>query len=269
MHRETKMTAGESGGYSIGDLIRMAASKIASLFSRTEEIEREEQAQELDDFNVGDELRRRQGRSRSSSLDAAALRGALETLQGRLEDATTAWESTQAEADRVKRDIANLTAGIQAITDNFAQQYAQDTASIMADRLASASAEWDAISKEAQDLRVTVLELQEQVRAIEARIEEKRAGLGLEAKAFWDPQDDEDRGRLLAYIEDLDQRIGAALVDADPDEMAALRAEVADLYDGLSDDTRYRVEELLVRIDTGLDSARDSSKRAGAHALYR
>jgi hypothetical protein len=183
--QEHKMNTGGDVGYTIGELIAMAARKIASLFRRTEEIEREEEEQARDDeLSDADAIAARNPHPRRAlSIDAAALKGALETLQDRLSEVTTTWENTIVEAERVKRDVDNLTAGIAAITENFAQGYTGDTAELMAARLAERASEWDAINGQAMELRGQVLELQEQVRVIEEQIGTKCHELGIEVKA--------------------------------------------------------------------------------------
>lgn len=65
-------------------------------------------------------------------------------------------------------------------------------------------------------------------------------------KAFYDPQDDEDRERLTGQIDDIEEEIREG---DDPDRLAELRAQLADLNDGLTDDTRFRVQDLMRRID--------------------
>jgi chromosome segregation ATPase len=96
-----------------------------------------------------------------------------------------------------------------------------------------------------------------------------------EQKAFWDPEDDEDRAMLGERIDALAARV-LEVEQADdptydmPEEIDELRAELSDLLNGLTDDTRFRVQSLIDRLDaaTGTKSARPPNA-GGAHHLYR
>jgi len=302
-------------GYSIGELISAAISKIGSLFSRTDDV------QEQEDQAPAPPVAR-------SNITSSALKAALQNLQGQLDDASSLWERTQAEADDLKATMEDMTAGIRAITATLGQQYAQNTAEALANNLAARAEQWDQLNAQAKDLRVQVLELQAQVQAVEQQIEGKARRLGMEhkaeaeteqldvideqlqqpealddeelqallyelsgmmteltgeeraraaelfrivkanmrmrksAKAFWDPTDDEDAAAIKEKIDALATSVDRAIEDNDEEEQAELLAELRDLDDGLTDDTRFRVQALIERLGGTQKSA------AGAHALY-
>lgn len=62
-------------------------------------------------------------------------------------------------------------------------------------------------------------------------------------KAFYDPQDDQDRAMLTERLDEIEADIRNG--DADEDELAELR----DMNDNLTDDTRYRVQDLMRRME--------------------
>ncbi len=85
---------------------------------------------------------------------------------------------------------------------------------------------------------------------------------GKSAKAFYDPEGDEDRAALVERIDALATSVDRAIEDNDEDEQAELLAQLRDLNDGLTDDTRFRVQALIERLGGGEKSA------PGAHLLY-
>jgi chromosome segregation ATPase len=243
---------GFTGGIGLDEILDWIAAKITSLFSRTEEIEQADTP-----ANDGTPVR-------AVATNAVALRGALATLQDHLERVTEEWQRVEAEAAKAKQDIDDMTGGIRALTDNFATQYAASSAQALTNRLDARAQQWDELNARATELNRVVIQLQDQVQAVEDQIKGHEDDL-LEAKAFWDPQDDEDVAALKERIDSLAARVEQSIADNDEDEQAELRAELNDLDDGLTDDTRFRVQALLERL--GDDKSAKSA--GGAHALYR
>lgn len=260
MTDETKMVGSTSGP--IESLFDWVREKLGALFSRADAIEQQDDEPAYADGFQPDPTYRVQ----RPSLEAAAIRGALETLEGKLDDLTTQWENTQAEADRLKREIDDLTAGIRAVTSSINQTgYAASTAEAMGNSLAARTEEWDAVAAQAKELRAQVLELQAQVQAIEAQVKGTEDAIA-ERKAFYDPVDDEDIARLKEHMDDIERRLERALARGDEDELDDLRYELNDLIGGLTDDNRYRAEALLARLEAGKSAPEAASP--GAHSIY-
>jgi len=253
---ESKMIGSYNGVGTVNAVLSWIGDKITGLFSRADDVEAEAERQA--ESPTGTALT--PGSSTRPSLNAVALRGALTTLQDHLERVTSEWERVQSDADALKPKIEDIAAGIRAITENMDTQYADNTAVALTNRLSVYSEQWDALVAQAAQLRTVVLEIQSQVQAVEAQVEGKAEELALARKAFWDPQDDEDSAALKERIDALAARVSTAVEDNDEEEQTELLAELRDLDDGLSDDTRFRVQALISRLEG--KSMRHSHKAA-------
>jgi chromosome segregation ATPase len=167
--------------------------------------------------------------------------------------------------------IAQVRANILAISASRNVRYADDPDSQaeLDDRIEDERAELaELIPRLAQiaaninAIRASLAEASNALR--NATIGGKTMSQDAETKLFYDPQDDDDRERLNERLEDIERRMLRALASDDTFELEDIAAELRDLHDGLTDDTRFRVEELQRRLED--KSAPPAAP--GAHAIY-